>query len=257
VGKEAVEQAAKERTSSSFIARVIHFENRYKTINALLSEIMATNILELSAGFSFRGLNLAQQQQVFYVDTDLPDMVNAKQLIVNALMASNHISLTGQYLIHALNVLDEPQFEKIADLFPAGPLTIVNEGLLVYLNGEEKTKLCRIIHALLKKRGGCWITGDIYIRKELPSDADMPEDVFTEQLAKFLADHKVDENKFESFEAAAEFFNGCGFVISRRVESVYKELTFLKNMPPESVAASTAKLRTMPVFRETWMLEVS
>ncbi|WP_315822535.1 hypothetical protein [Paraflavitalea speifideaquila] len=37
-----------------------------------------------------------------------------------------------------LNALDEEQFNQVVALLPPGPVTIVNEGLLMYLNWDEK-----------------------------------------------------------------------------------------------------------------------
>src|SRR5947199_8448203 len=45
------------------------------------------------------------------------------------------------------NVVDEKQFEKVVEHFPPGPIAIVNEGLLLYLDTTEKEKLCRNIRS--------------------------------------------------------------------------------------------------------------
>lgn len=39
-----------------FWARLLHFESRYWSIDQLMTGLPITNILELSSGFSFRGL---------------------------------------------------------------------------------------------------------------------------------------------------------------------------------------------------------
>src|SRR5665213_2095041 len=61
-----------------FWARVAHFENRYLSIGPLLSELPVKNILELSSGFSFRGLELVKEKNVHYIDTDLPEIIEKK-----------------------------------------------------------------------------------------------------------------------------------------------------------------------------------
>src|ERR1043165_6261754 len=55
-----------------------HFEERYRSIDALLAEVGATRVLELAAGLSFSGLALAQREPVVYVATDLPAIVETK-----------------------------------------------------------------------------------------------------------------------------------------------------------------------------------
>src|ERR1700754_1733876 len=69
-----------------FWARVLHFENRYKSINQLLSDLPVKNILELSSGFSFRGLNTVLHNYTYYIDTDLPDVIATKQNLLYSLM---------------------------------------------------------------------------------------------------------------------------------------------------------------------------
>lgn len=46
-----------DKKDTTFWARTLHFENRYWSIDNLLSDLAITNILELSSGFSFRGLD--------------------------------------------------------------------------------------------------------------------------------------------------------------------------------------------------------
>src|ERR1041385_7012765 len=63
----------------TFWARLAHFESRYWTIDQLLSEVNAKNLLEISSGFSFRGLQAVRENNVHYIDTDLPDIIHAKK----------------------------------------------------------------------------------------------------------------------------------------------------------------------------------
>jgi hypothetical protein len=72
-----------------FWARLMHFENRYWSINQLMAQLPITNILEISSGFSFRGLALSQEQPIFYIDTDLPELIATKQQFVTALIATD------------------------------------------------------------------------------------------------------------------------------------------------------------------------
>src|SRR5579871_4924225 len=69
-------------------ARVMHFEHRYWSINRLMAGLPITNILELSSGFSFRGLALSREQPVFYIDTDLPGLIATKQHFVDSFQSS-------------------------------------------------------------------------------------------------------------------------------------------------------------------------
>ena len=230
---------------------LVHFENRYRTIDDLLYSVHPNNILELSSGFSFRGLQLCtERSDVFYIDTDLPAFIELKKDLVDQLTAAYTISVKGNLLLQPLNAMNEEQFFSVVGKFPPGPVTIVNEGLLMYLDEEEKRLLCGTIHRVLKERGGCWITGDIYIKKE-KTPADEKDNLY---LTEFLEEHRVEDKKFENFEAAGAFFHSCGFSIKAKRQEVVEKLSALKLL--KNIPFDPALL--VPAFshRQTWMLEV-
>ncbi len=82
---------------------------------------------------------------VYYIDTDLPEVIATKQQMVTALVSGRPTAPRGHYELHPLNTLDVTVFQAIVDSFPPGPLVIVNEGLLMYLGKEEKLQLGQII----------------------------------------------------------------------------------------------------------------
>jgi O-methyltransferase involved in polyketide biosynthesis len=186
-----------------------HFEERYRSIDALLADSGATRVLELAGGLSFRGLALALAQPVAYVDTDLPAMAENKAKIVSALDAG---PLIGELRIRPLNALDADGFRAAVDELPPGSIAIVNEGLLMYLDPDEKRKLAGNIRDALVARGGVWITGDIYL--QAARDPRIGQD---DRLRDFLAAHRVEEQKFENRAAAEAFLVEAGFTVQRRL----------------------------------------
>lgn len=257
-----------------FWARLMHFENRYWNINQLMEQLPITNILELCCGFSFRGLALSRQQPVFYVDTDLPEIITTKRHFVDALTAApetdgsaaniptthtpeNNAPATttvttpaGHYELQPLNALDEPSFNAIVDRFPPGQILIINEGLLIYLDQPEKETLCRIIHRILQRRGGYWITGDIYIQKEIDPTLIDREDAFHQ----FLQQHNIEEKKFRDFESAAEFFTRMGFIVDREATTDISKLTAWPRLLASLSPDTQRKLMQTPRMHATWRL---
>ncbi|MBV8251258.1 MAG: class I SAM-dependent methyltransferase [Chitinophaga sp.] len=238
-------------TQPYFWARVLHFEDRYWSINQLLEELPIHNILELSSGFSFRGLNTAEQPGYYYIDTDLPDLITTKVALLEQLHPG---PLAGKLEVLPLNALDEAAFEAIVARFPPGPIVIVNEGLLMYLDPEEKKRLCQIIHKILQKRGGYWITADIYTREEAAFTAKLysrPDD----PLMAFLKSHNIEEKKFETFDSAKSFFNEMGFEIDKEAEKDNTRLSslpyFLKSLTPDQLEKVKARKKS----RATWRLK--
>lgn len=233
-----------------FWIRVMHFELRYWSIDQLLNETDNKNILELSSGFSFRGIDLCRKKaNVHYIDTDLPQLVETKKEMIARLSIDQEIQ--GNFELQPLNALDESSFEEIVQRFGGGPVSIVNEGLLMYLNSEEKTRLCRIIHRILKQRGGCWITADVYVKRSEDMRAELPQ---TKGEKSFFEQHNIEENKFDSYESAEVFFKEQGFELMKEAVPDYPSLSvmpqLLKVLPEE---ARNSK-EPPPKIQATWML---
>jgi hypothetical protein len=238
--------------------RVMHFESRYWSIDQLLDDQPYTNILELSSGFSFRGLALSRRQPVFYIDTDLEAVIAGKQRFVDALTGGSVTQgvtpgvAPGHYEIQPLNVLDPAAFKKIVARFPPGPIAIVNEGLLVYLDSAEKERLCQNIHECLTARGGCWITADIYLQRR---DTD-PLIVQNEAYKQWQEQHKIEEKKFSNIQDAEAFFHRMGFAVDKQARPNYDRLYSLARLREAGGTSAIEYLRQPSRTRlhATWRL---
>jgi O-methyltransferase involved in polyketide biosynthesis len=224
------------------VMRLFHFENRYKTVDQALHKASVNNIIEISSGFSFRGVDMCNAGNIHYIDTDLPDIIKMKK----KLLADIINPLPPGYILTALNVLDEQSFTHIAAQLPPGPVAVVNEGLLVYLNETEKKQLCGIIHAILQKRGGCWITGDIYVKNNMRIEHD-------EHTRQFLEAHNVEENKFADFASAQAFFADNGFTVTARLTKPSRQLSSWKYGTIQQIRQLVHP--DIKYFRETWVLK--
>src|SRR5579863_73855 len=231
-------------------ARVLHFEERYQSINRLLDEIRPHNILELSSGLSFRGLDMTEKNnKLHYIDTYFPGIVNVKRAIIDKICPSGN-SLSTYELI-PLNVLDTETFKNIAERFDDDPVIIVNEGLLMYLNREEKEILCSNIRETLKKYGGSWITADIYFRNPM-EETRQPEDSFDE----FLNRHGVWENMFTNETDARQFFESMGFGIDLIQEPDFETVSSFPHFISLLTEEQRSGMNMMPKLRETWRLGI-
>ncbi|WDF56936.1 hypothetical protein [Mucilaginibacter sp. KACC 22063] len=232
-----------------FWGKVLHFESRYKSVDSLLKDISITNILEISSGFSLRGLAAMENTAVHYIDTDLPDVIDTKRKLIEKL-SPDALAGNSRLKVMPLNALDEDAFMQTVNLLPPGEIVILNEGLLMYLNTEEKRKLCTIIRKVLQKRGGCWITADVYVKRK--------EDraLFgNDKLDKFFKDHHIEDNKFDDFESAARFFEENGFKLDKEAVTDRTELSslnqFLEVTPPDVLE----KFRNRGKIQATWRLK--
>jgi O-methyltransferase involved in polyketide biosynthesis len=181
-GADAVAAA---RSTGDADERRRHFELRARSLDMALDDVAAQRVLELAAGFSFRGLDRAARSQVTYLDTDLPGVTATKAELVATLAPA---ALAGTLRVHALDALDREAVEAAVAMLPPGPIAVVHEGLLMYLDPIEKARLAATIHACLRARGGIWITADVYVRSDT-------NPVRHPVVAQFLADHHVEQNK--------------------------------------------------------------
>jgi O-methyltransferase involved in polyketide biosynthesis len=240
-------------TEFSFWARLTHFENRYWSIDQLLEGLPIKNILELSSGFSFRGLNAVKQRDVYYIDTDLPDLISTKTNFITTLQQGD-FEAKGKLETFPLNALDEEQFMNLVNRFPPGEIAIVNEGLLMYLGQEEKEKLFSIIHKVLKERGGYWITADIYVKKlSDPANLIIKDD----KLQQFFIDHRIEENKFDSFEAAEVMLRKAGFVVDKAAVTDYEKSMGIAYLFKNATLEQIAEGRKAGKVNATWRLKIA
>jgi O-methyltransferase involved in polyketide biosynthesis len=190
--------------------RLRHFESRYRSLDQLLAQAALPNVLEIGAGLSFRGLELARTSNTFYLDTDLPNISALKQGLVAKLHTGQ---LTGTLRVQALDALDSTAFQAAVDSLPPGPLAVANEGLLVYLDEQEKARLAGNVRRALQVRGGSWLTADVYIQNPGGS----APNVSYGRSREFLDRHRVEQNKFPDWAAAERFFSRNGFAITNKL----------------------------------------
>ncbi len=234
-----------------FFRLLIHFETRYRTIDNILSRLQTNNILEISSGYSFRGLNMCLEKKVNFIDTDLPDLIAEKRKVVAELIKNAGREMKGNLQLEPLNTLNEDDFMGIISKFPGGAVTIINEGLLPYLNDKEKAKLCSIIHKALQKRGGYWITGDVYTKEK----SEWNKDNMPEEARQWREAHRTEENKFNDFKQAEEFFRTCGFKILYRESQAIDQLSCLL-LSGDKKEETIEKLKNTTPDRQTWCLQV-
>jgi len=199
------------------------FEARYKLVDRLLGKTSIRQVLELASGFSPRGMNMVQGD-ITYVEVDLPGVMGNKRAIAEKLQpaTSNTLHLENG------NVLELKDLEHTIQHFdPNKSLAIINEGLMRYLNLEEKAILAKNVHTLLSKFGGVWITPDISLKKTQENE----DKITSDHIKKISEMTGVDiaGNRFDNADQAKTFFENLGFSIeSHSFLEVTGELSSVK-----------------------------
>lgn len=139
-------------------------EARYKAINQVMTQFPTTQILELASGLLPRGMILSQDPNTIFIESDLPAMIHRKQHLVKQLIGDR-----PNLHFAAIDVTSQPsQFPLHADyLYPQKPITVICEGLLLYLTFEQKKQVFSNLRELLEVYGGVWITPDLNAKADL------------------------------------------------------------------------------------------
>lgn len=183
-------------------------EARYKLIDRLVVESGAKQVLEIASGFSPRGLSMSENG-VDYVELDLPALIADKRRVLSAIKEKLPTNLRLQN--GDATVLGDLE-AAVARFDKNKPITVVNEGLLRYLGFDDKAKVARNVHSILEQFEGVWITPDITLRKVLEREDALSYQKHTEAL-KEVTGVDINQNLFESVEAAKRFFEGLGFSV--------------------------------------------
>lgn len=198
-----------KRASRDYLAPQL--EARYKLVDKLILETGTSQVVELASGVATHGINLTRSSpSLSYIEVDLPDVVKEKRAVIDELGLALPLNLT----IVEGNALNESDVRRaIAGFDTAKPITVVNEGLMRYLNFDEKTVLAQTVHKLLSEFGGVWITPDISLRQALARE-DAVATGHTQGL-KQTTGIDIDKNVFNDEQHAKKFFEELGFSVER------------------------------------------
>lgn len=182
------------------------FEARYKLTDKIINQSGIKQVLEIASGLTPRGLAYTDNPDFVFVETDLPEIIQEKQEIVKRIIGERK----NLYLEEA-DALDLNSLIAATKHFKPSPIVVVAEGLLRYLNFEEKAVVAKNIHALLQKFGGFWITPDIAIVKEVHRDDERGHQAGVLKLSGI----DLKKNKFKDTESGQKFIEDLGFTVQR------------------------------------------
>jgi O-methyltransferase involved in polyketide biosynthesis len=239
--KEMAEQSHAEKIfrelvgerSESLVRLAPIWEARYKLTDRIIVQRGITQILEVGAGLSPRGLAMTEKSDVVYVVTELPQILAQVKSMIESILSKSNAHHPNLYF-EAANALDLESLSKATTHFrPERSAAIVTEGLFSYLSSEERTVLASNIYTLLKKFGGIWITTEVHTQQEMKEASQLD---ILRQLRLALATpisestgRDAQNNLFADDNELKRFFNDAGFDISKsQYSSVLPELSSIK-----------------------------
>jgi O-methyltransferase involved in polyketide biosynthesis len=183
------------------------FEARFRAVSRIIAEKGATQVLELAAGFSPRGMDLARRG-IVYVETDLAESMTRKREIVTAILGAVPENLH----LCAASAIDRSRLLECCSPFVTGrPVAVTTEGLLRYLTFDEKALVARNVYEILQRYGGWWMTPDVHLRTLIQRQTTDYRQQERETLGRSL-----DANYFEDLDHAQRFFEALGFAVDSR-----------------------------------------
>jgi O-methyltransferase involved in polyketide biosynthesis len=110
--------------------------------------------------------------------------------------------------------LDISTLEKATKHFDQSkPIVVINEGLLRYLDFNQKTIVARNIYTLLQQFGGVWITPDITLREVMKAEDNVYKGQ-NDQISSKIGVN-IHENCFENVSEAQKFFEILNFTVEK------------------------------------------
>jgi O-methyltransferase involved in polyketide biosynthesis len=222
--KEIADESAAERTyqqlagesKESLIRLSPYWEARYKATDRIITQRGITQILEVAAGLSPRGLAMTENRDVVYVVTDLPEILDQEKAIAEAILARLNSSRPNLHFETA-NALDRESLLMASTVFGSDrPVAIVTEGLLPYLNREEKTVLADNIHELFSRYRGVWVTSDVHTKQYREATYRLADGKELRQRQNRIArstGSDLESNLFDDENDLRRYFDKAGFEI--------------------------------------------
>ena len=238
-GAEKTFHELADESAKSMIRLAPMWEARYKVTNRILAEHRITQVLELAAGLSPRGLAMTENPDVVYVTTDLPQILEEEKEIAEAILAQLNSERPNLHFQPA-NCFSMDSLLTAASAFKHDrPLAIITEGLFPYLTRGERKVLAGNIHELLEKYPGLWITSDVHTRQILQVRAQFDENA-KKRLTRISSSTEtaLDSNFFDDENDLKQFFGKAGFKMEEySFVNVFDELSSVKilNLTQEEI----------------------
>jgi len=227
--KKAFEELAGD-SKESLIRFSAYWEARYKATNRIIRRNGITQILEVAAGLSPRGIAMTENPDVVYVVTDLPQILDQERMITEAALSKLNYQRPNLHF-EVANALDRESLSTALSIFRLDrSVAIITEGLLPYFNHEEKTVLANNIHEVLTKYRGVWITSDVHTKqyRDAATRLDAKMRQRQDRIARSTGSN-LESNFFADENDVRRFFETAGFQIEEyQYSNVVQDLSSIR-----------------------------
>ena len=184
-------------------------EARYKAIEQVRARFNHTQILELASGLLPRGMILSEKSGITFIESDLAVMLQQKRQLVHQMIGDR-----ANLHFAAIDATDSLNPLSLSKHFqPDQPVTVLCEGLLMYLTLVEKQQVFNNVRSLLQTYGGVWITPDFTTKAigQMRQRDPVIRQVF-EKIASSTR-RSFGENEFDDLDHVYRFAQAQGFQV--------------------------------------------
>ena len=194
-----------DEKNSIIIALTAIIEGRYKAIDQVRKQFQENQILELASGLLPRGLIASENPEIIFIESDLPRMIEQKQRLSEQLIGKrSNLHFLPIDATSGLNSALLHNYFKSEE-----PITILCEGLLMYLTFAEKKQVFNNVREILQTFGGVWITPDLTTKTRLEQNIPVFQTIrerVSNSTGRLLA-----ENDFNDTVHIKQFVSEQGF----------------------------------------------
>lgn len=187
----------------------VEIEARYKLISKLLEQSGIKQVLELACGYTARGVDFCEKNpDAKYAELDLKPVIETKTKILESVA-----TIPKNLKLCSGNALSFTSLKRATETFDKSkPIAVLNQGLMRYLNFDEKAKLAKNIHKLISANGGVWITCDVTPAKYVENQNKNISSNYNQKLTNVTNRNNISW-RFKDREQVTEFYGKLGFEI--------------------------------------------
>lgn len=174
---------------------------RHAMIDHLLEASAATQVVELAAGLSQRGVSVSRRTEIEYIELDLPHMIAKKRELLARTDAGKAVLERPNFHFRSVDLRDAA---LDLDIDATRPLCVIAEGVFMYFPADEQRRLWRMIAAAMQRTPAATFLFDLNPRRSLQGGP-------LNWLMKGFTQGKTFEADARTHEDIVHDLTACGF----------------------------------------------
>jgi len=238
-----------------FYSMAPFMEFRYKSITAAIKKTGFTQVLEIAAGWSTRGMEMTDNPNMNYFETDQ----SAEEVLQKGKITKRILGISRSNLhCMELDALTGEGLPEILEMLDKKPTCVAHEGLLRYMLHESKAKIIENIKLVLEATGGIYITPDI-ITSDSRDNFPTLQQHFKKaaQVQSKELGLEIEKCFFKDQAEAQSFFERHGLTVERHKQGEFvKSSSAIKNLEERNPDVGWKDVLNFVSNRPIWLMRL-